>query len=104
MFKLIDMLYGALFFDFGNIWLFNENPDKPGAKFTKDFLGELAVGTGLGLRFDINILIIRLDVGFPLKKPFLAEKNRWLIDQIDLLNPDWRKNNLVYNLAIGLPF
>jgi outer membrane protein insertion porin family len=103
-FKLIDMLYGALFFDFGNIWLFNENPDKPGAKFTKDFLGELAVGTGLGLRFDINILIIRLDVGFPLKKPFLAEKNRWLINQIDLLNPDWRKNNLVYNLAIGLPF
>jgi outer membrane protein insertion porin family len=95
-FKLIDMLYGALFV--------NENPDKPGAKFTKDFLGELAVGTGLGLRFDINILIMRLDVGFPLKKPYLAEKNRWLIDQIDLLNPDWRKSNLVYNLAIGLPF
>ena len=103
-FKIVNMVFGALFVDAGNVWLYNENPDKMGAKFSKEFLSELAVGTGVGIRFDINILVLRLDVGFPLKKPFLDEKNRWVIRQIDLLNPTWRKNNLVFNLAIGYPF
>jgi len=102
--KIIDMVFGALFVDAGNIWLYNENPDKPGGKFTKSFLNELAIGTGVGIRFDINILVLRLDVGFPLRKPFLAEKNRWVFRQIELLNPNWRKNNLVFNLGIGYPF
>jgi outer membrane protein assembly factor BamA len=44
--KIIDMLHGAIFLDAGNIWLFNENPLKPGAKFSGDFLGELAVDAG----------------------------------------------------------
>jgi outer membrane protein insertion porin family len=102
--KLVNMVYGAVFVDAGNVWLFNENQFKPGAKFTNKFLSELAIGTGVGIRFDINILVLRLDVGFPLKKPYLAERNRWVIRQIDLLNPTWRKNNLVFNLAIGYPF
>ena len=103
-FKIMTMVFGAVFVDAGNVWLYNENPDKPGAKFTNKFLSELAVGTGLGLRLDVTILVLRLDVGFPLKKPYLDEKNRWVISQIDLLNPTWRRNNLVYNLAIGYPF
>ena len=103
-FKIIEMIFGALFVDAGNIWLYNENPNKPGAKFTNKFISELAVGSGVGVRFDINILVLRLDVGFPLRKPFLAEKNRWVINQIDFINPAWRKNNLVFNLAIGYPF
>lgn len=102
--KLIDMIYGAIFFDVGNIWLWNENPDKPGAKFSNKFISELAVGTGLGIRVDVNILVLRLDVGFPLKKPYLDEKNRWVIDQIEFKNPDWRKDNLIFNLGIGYPF
>jgi hypothetical protein len=64
----------------------------------------LAVGTGVGIRFDINILVLRLDVGFPLRKPYLDPMNRWVIREIELKNPDWRKNNLVFNLAIGYPF
>lgn len=103
-FKIINMVFGALFVDAGNVWLFNENKFKPGAKFTNKFLNELAVGTGVGIRFDINILVLRLDAGFPLRKPFLTDKNRWVIKQIDFLNPTWRKNNLVFNLAIGYPF
>ena len=102
--KIVNMVFGALFVDAGNIWLVNENPYKPGGKFSKSFLSEIAVGTGVGIRFDINILVLRLDVGFPLKIPFLAEKNRWVIRQIELLNPAWRKKNLVFNLAIGYPF
>jgi outer membrane protein assembly factor BamA len=102
--RLAGIIHGAVFVDAGNIWLFNENPNKPGAKFSKNFLSELAVGTGVGLRFDINFLVIRLDVAFPLRKPYLTEGNRWVIRQIDLLSPGWRKSNLVYNLGIGYPF
>ena len=103
-FKIINIVYGAVFVDAGNVWLFNESPIKPGGKFSGKFLSELAVGTGAGIRFDINILVLRLDVGFPLRKPFLAEKNRWVINMIDLKDKDWRKDNLVFNLAIGYPF
>lgn len=102
--QLAGIVHGAAFIDAGNIWLFNDNPDKPGAKFDKDFLSELAVGAGLGLRFDISFLVLRFDVAFPLRKPYLTPGNRWVISQIDLLDPGWRKSNLVYNLGIGYPF
>ena len=95
---------GAAFIDAGNIWLLNENKDKPGAKFSKNFMKEMAVGAGLGLRFDFNFLILRTDFAFPLRKPYLPEGNRWVIDQINLGNGAWRKENLIFNLAIGYPF
>ncbi len=95
-------LYGAVFVDAGNVWLKNEDPDRPGSKFTKDFLKQLAVGTGVGIRLDIVLFVIRLDVGIPLRKPW--EQNPWVMNQIRLNNPDWRKENIVYNIAIGYPF
>lgn len=102
--KLFSIVEGAAFVDAGNIWLYRENINKPGAKFTKDFLKEIAVGAGLGLRFDVTILIIRLDVAFPLRKPWLPDGERWVIDKIDFADRTWRKNNLVWNLGIGYPF
>lgn len=103
-FAIFPPVYGALFVDAGNIWLYNENPLKPGSKFSNKFLKELAVGTGLGVRVDISILVLRLDVAFPLRKPWLAEKDRWVIDQLDFGNSEWRKENVIFNLAIGYPF
>ncbi len=101
---LFSIVKGALFVDAGNIWLLRENPDKPGAKFSKDFMKELAVGTGVGLRFDFSFLILRTDLAFPLRKPYLAEGERWVLDQIRFGDRLWRKENLVFNLAIGYPF
>jgi outer membrane protein assembly factor BamA len=103
-FKIIKPVYGAAFIDAGNIWLYNENKYKPGARFTKAFLNELAVGTGLGVRVDITILVLRLDVAFPIRKPWLPEKERWVIKDVDFGNSTWRKDNLIFNLAIGYPF
>jgi outer membrane protein insertion porin family len=102
--KLFSIVQGAIFFDAGNTWLYHENPDKPGAKFTSNFLKQLAVGTGVGLRFDVTVLVLRLDVEFPLRKPYLPEGQRWVVDQIRFGDPDWRKENLILNLAIGYPF
>ena len=95
-------LYGAVFIDAGNIWLKNEDPNRPGSKFTKDFLKQLAIGTGVGIRFDIVLFVVRLDVGIPLRKPW--EQNPWVVNQINLGNKDYRRENIVYNIAIGYPF
>jgi outer membrane protein assembly factor BamA len=95
---------GALFLDAGNIWLLNENPDKPGAKFSKKFLNEIAVGAGAGLRFDFSFLILRTDLAFPIRKPYLPDGDRWVLDQINFGSGAWRKENLIFNLAIGYPF
>jgi outer membrane protein insertion porin family len=101
---LFSVVEGALFVDAGNIWLMNEDPNKPGAEFSKDFLKELAVGTGFGLRFDFNFLILRTDLAFPLRVPHRPEGDRWVFDNIDFGSGNWRRENLVFNLAIGYPF
>jgi outer membrane protein insertion porin family len=102
--KLVSVVHGALFIDAGNVWLMNENPDKPGGKFSGDWIKELAIGTGAGLRIDASILILRLDFAFPLRKPYLPEGERWVADKIEFGSGPWRRENLVFNLAIGYPF
>jgi outer membrane protein assembly factor BamA len=103
-FPLISVMQGAMFVDAGNVWLFNEDTTKPGALFTSKFLSELAVGTGVGIRFDLSFLILRLDLGMPIRKPWLPKGERWVINKIDWGNSEWRKENLIFNLAIGYPF
>lgn len=95
-------LYGALFVDAGNVWVKNEDPAKPGGKLTRNFLNELAVGAGVGIRLDVVVFVIRLDVAVPIRKPW--EQNPWVMRNIDLANPQWRKENIIYNLGIGYPF
>ncbi|MFV8327342.1 BamA/TamA family outer membrane protein [Flavobacterium sp. ZS1P14] len=102
--KIYGLVKGALFLDAGNIWLLKDNPEKPGAQFSKKFINELAVGSGAGLRFDFSFLILRTDFAFPIRKPYLPDGQRWVLDQINFGNRTWRKENLVFNLAIGYPF
>lgn len=102
--KIYGLMKGALFVDAGNIWLLNADPNKPGAEISKDFIKQIAVGAGAGLRFDFSFLILRTDLAFPLRKPFLPEGQRWVIDNIDFGNSAWRKENLILNIAIGYPF
>ncbi|RYZ45079.1 MAG: hypothetical protein EOO14_26215, partial [Chitinophagaceae bacterium] len=102
--KISGPLYGALFVDAGNIWLANTDPNKPGGTFGKNFLKELAVGAGVGIRLDIQIFVIRLDVAFPIRKPWLADGERWVLNDVDFSDKAWRRENVIYNLAIGYPF
>jgi len=101
VYKFINL---GVFMDAGNIWLYRDNPALPGGKFTSDFYKELAVDVGIGLRFDFKILILRLDLGMPIRKPWLPENERWVMNQIAFADPGWKKNNLVFNIAIGYPF
>ncbi|WP_185289478.1 BamA/TamA family outer membrane protein [Chryseobacterium lactis] len=102
--NLYKFLNAAVFVDAGNIWLINNDTSRPGGKFTKDFLNEIAVGAGMGLRLDFSILILRLDLAMPLRVPYYAKGDRWTFDKINFGDPGWRKDNLVFNIAIGYPF
>jgi outer membrane protein assembly factor BamA len=102
-FKLFWKLEGALFLDVGNIWSI-KNDDREGAKFeVNKFVNQLAVGSGLGTRFDFSFFIFRIDFGLKLRDPAEKAGYRWIfktdpasnITFTDLINPVF---------GIGYPF
>lgn len=104
-FNIYRFLKGAMFLDAGNVWLEKSSPANIGSPFLlSTFMKELAVGTGIGLRFDVSFFILRFDLAMPLRKPWLDENHRWVIDQIDFASSSWRGQNLILNIAIGYPF
>jgi outer membrane protein insertion porin family len=102
--NLYKFLNVAVFADAGNVWLVNEDTGRPGAKFSKEFLSEIAVGAGVGLRLDFSILILRLDLAMPLRVPYYERGDRWAFDKINFGDSNWRRDNLILNIAIGYPF
>jgi outer membrane protein assembly factor BamA len=103
-FKLIWKLEGAMFVDIGNIWAINKEDTRPGARFEPStFINQLAVGSGIGTRFDFNYFILRLDFGIKLRDPAEDSGYRWFfntnpasnISFIDRVNPV---------IGIGYPF
>jgi outer membrane protein assembly factor BamA len=99
--KLFSIVYGALFLDAGNVWLLHNNNTQPGAQpggaFSSHFLSDMAVDGGFGFRFDLTVLVLRTDLGFPLRKPWLPDGQKWTFNDVNL-------SNAVFNLAIGFPF
>ncbi|MGN0003257.1 MAG: BamA/TamA family outer membrane protein [Sphingobacterium composti] len=108
-------LNGATFLDMGNVWLLRENELNKGGVFKFDkFFSQIAVGTGFGLRFDMDYFTIRLDAGLKIKDPQFSGKNQWVIQHLfnskefkaDYFNthrPD-RYSLFQYNFGVGLPF
>jgi len=104
-YKLSSLLSTALFVDAGNVWMYKDPYIyDEGAIFSKNFMKEMAVGGGVGFRFDFSIFIFRIDVATPFRKPWLEESERWVFDQINLKSKDWRRENIIWNFAVGLPF
>ena len=104
-FPITGFLKGALFSDFGNIWLVNQDTARLGGEFKFDtFYKQIAVGVGFGLRVDINLMVLRLDWAFPIRKPVESEDIQWVIDDIKFFDRNWRKDNLIWNISIGYPF
>jgi outer membrane protein assembly factor BamA len=98
-FRMSKIVHGALFIDAGNVWLINPDESRPGAEFHfSTFTDQLAVGTGIGLRFDFNFFILRLDVGLPLRTPYAENGSNWIRSKSEI----W--NGKVFNFAIGYPF
>ena len=99
-FDMFWMLEGAFFLDAGNIWSLNKNDDRKGALLESDeFLNEIAIGTGFGLRLDLSFSVFRLDLGVKLKDPAYEKGNRWLPG-----NRQISGETVSWNIAIGYPF
>jgi len=97
--KLTNMFELAGFVDAGNIWTIRDYEEQPGGMFRwNSFYKELAVAYGLGLRLDLNFLLIRLDGGMKAHNPALPEGSRWTI-----FKPNFR-HDFAFHFAIGYPF
>lgn len=104
-FPIAGFLKGALFTDFGNIWLVNDDPLRPGGQFKMDkFYKEIAVGLGFGFRIDVDLIVVRFDWAIPARKPWLDEGERWVVDEINPFDRTWRRQNVLWNISIGYPF
>ena len=74
-FNIFGSLYGATFLDAGNVWSIRDDGYRNGAQFKlKNALKEMAVGTGVGIRYDLEFLVLRLDWGLGLHVPYKTEK------------------------------
>jgi outer membrane protein assembly factor BamA len=96
--KLFGMVRWAIFTDWGNVWTFRGDSARPGAVFTPHFLNDFAVGAGTGLRFDLTIIVLRIDVAVPLRTPWKPEGSKWNFKTTTDIS------DMVLNLAIGYPF
>lgn len=97
-FPLMGPLHGALFVDAGNVWLLKDDPMRPGGKLqARNFLREIALGTGFGLRFDISMLVVRADLGIGIHAPYNTGHGGYY----NMVNFG---KSLAFHLAIGYPF
>ena len=100
-FDLFWYLKGALFVDAGNIWLLKEDKERPGSGFSEDFVNQIAVGTGFGLRLDFSYFLMRIDVGFKLRTPYLnGDTNSYFFYK----DKRFRLNDGTLQWGIGYPF
>jgi outer membrane protein insertion porin family len=105
-FDIYKWFKGALFLDAGNVWLIRKEDDRPEGEFKfNNFHKAIAIGTGFGLRLDFDYFVIRTDIGIPIRDPRLTSANeQWVIKNFNLTDRNWRRQNLIFNLAIGYPF
>lgn len=97
-FPIVSIVHGALFVDTGNVWLLKKDPARPGGLLTaRDFLKDLALGTGAGIRLDFGMIIVRGDLGIGIHAPYDTGKRGYY-------NMTNFGKSLAFHLAIGYPF
>jgi outer membrane protein assembly factor BamA len=108
-FPIIKSFRGALFFDAGNIWLWDRNYNTEGLSdvelalvefgiFRFDtFYKQIALNTGIGWRYDFGFFALRLDMGIKIWDPTEPENQRFVLGGLK-----WSTIN--YNIALGYPF
>jgi len=96
-FNLTEKFKSAFFVDTGNIWNIFDNIDDPDYKFENfDSFRSIAVGSGIGFRYDFGFALFRLDLGFKTYNPANDQDNRWF--------KSYRIDQSVLNIGINYPF
>ncbi|MBQ6966102.1 MAG: BamA/TamA family outer membrane protein [Bacteroidaceae bacterium] len=97
-FPFINAFQGAFFIDVGNVWLMHGDQFHTGGRLGEEnFFKTLAVGTGFGLRYDLDFLILRLDLGIGIHAPYDTGVNSYF-------NIRKFKDYLGLHFAVGYPF
>ncbi|WP_455672830.1 translocation and assembly module lipoprotein TamL [Phocaeicola sp.] len=92
-------LNGAAFIDAGNVWTIRNDAEQENGvfKFNK-FYEQIAMAYGLGIRFDLDYLILRFDGGMKAINPMEAGKGRY-----PLIRPRFSRD-FAFHFAVGYPF
>jgi outer membrane protein assembly factor BamA len=99
--RLFWKFSGAAFIDAGNIWTLREYPEQPGGQFRpEDFLSQIAVGYGLGLRLNFDYFILRFDLGMKAINPAYEEDDE---EHYPIAHPRFSRD-YAFHFAVGLPF
>lgn len=92
-FPIWSFFKGAVFVDAGNIWNSKPNEAFDGKdKFTSNFINELGMGVGVGLRVDVQGFVLRFDFAAPFHDPSQPKSYNFDV------------NETVFNFGIGYPF
>lgn len=95
---IISIFEGAVFADFGNVWSYVDWGIGKYNTFNPRYLLEsVALDVGVGLRANVSIATLRLDVALPLYDPSYIEGNRWIGSR-------WNWNKIALNFGINYPF
>lgn len=101
-FELLSSFESALFIDAGNIWMYDKNTGRTDGNFALDsFVEQIALGAGIGFRFDLSYFLLRFDLAIPLKTPYLSEGERWIFQPHSLEGNHFSPQ---LNFGIGYPF
>jgi outer membrane protein assembly factor BamA len=98
-FNLVGDLEGALFLDAGNVWLLRDDKENSrlGGKLEwRHLLNDIALGTGCGIRYNLDVLVIRLDLGLALHVPYDTGKRGYFNKT--------RREGIGFHIAVGYPF
>ena len=94
-------LDGALFVDAGNIWTLRNYEDQPGGQFRpENLLSELAVGYGVGFRFNFDYFVLRFDLGMKAVNPAYRDEDG---EHYPLVHPRLGRD-FAFHFAVGMPF
>ncbi len=98
--KMSEMFQLALFADAGNNWVIENNSSTPDGGLFKfsEFYKQIALSYGLGLRLDLNFLLLRFDMGVKAFDPGVDSSQRWRFRHTNL------RDDFAFHFAIGYPF
>ncbi|WP_205728649.1 BamA/TamA family outer membrane protein [Flavobacterium sp. J27] len=96
-FNIVGKINGGLFADAGNIWNVFDNVEDKSYTFNGiESLKDIALGTGIGLRYDFDFFVFRIDFGYKAYNPAKEESERWF--------RDINFSRTVLNFGINYPF
>ncbi|MDR2774763.1 MAG: BamA/TamA family outer membrane protein [Tannerella sp.] len=114
--RLVGDLDIAVFIDAGNVWLLRKDETRPGGTFQwKYLLNDIALGTGIGFRYDMDMLVFRLDIGYALHFPYDTRKwgepdeqavaqEAYHTGKKRYFNSPSFRDGIGFHIALGYPF